>query len=95
MPHDAVVDDAQLTFLGVPTDRMAAAKTAVAAHLAQFETAPGLAKFPLAFQIFSRNRPLAVLSPLRLDSLDERTPPCNTFASVAPDSRSRASVSAP
>ena len=53
MPHDAVVDDAQLAFLGVPADRMAAAKTAVAAHLAQFESAPGLAKFPLAFQFFS------------------------------------------
>jgi SAM-dependent methyltransferase len=52
IPQDAVVDDAQLTFLGVPPDRMDAATAAVNAHLATFQSRPGWAKLPLAFQIF-------------------------------------------
>ncbi|HTD50189.1 MAG TPA: class I SAM-dependent methyltransferase [Acidimicrobiia bacterium] len=52
LPNDAVVDEAQLTFMGVPPDRLAAATAAVNDHLAQFRSGPGLAKFPLAFQVF-------------------------------------------
>ena len=52
VPQDAVIDDAQLRFIGVPDDKMAAASAAVAKHLAQFATGPGLVKVPLAFQIF-------------------------------------------
>jgi len=52
VPQDAVVDEAQLTFNGVTEDRMAAARAAIEAHHAQFHTAPGMARFPLAFQIF-------------------------------------------
>jgi len=52
VPQDAVVDEAQLTFLGVAHDTLAAATAAVNDHLAQFRSGPGLAKFPLAFQVF-------------------------------------------
>jgi SAM-dependent methyltransferase len=52
VPLDAVVDETQLTFLGVPPDRMDTATAAVNAHLATFQTRPGWAKLPLAFQIF-------------------------------------------
>lgn len=52
VPDDAIVDDAQLTFLGVPAEKLADASAAVAAHLVQFRSGPGLAKVPLAFQIF-------------------------------------------
>jgi len=52
IPQDAVVDTAQLTAMGVPPDKLAAATAAVNDHLAQFQSTPGLAKFPLAFQIF-------------------------------------------
>jgi SAM-dependent methyltransferase len=57
IPKDALVDDAQLRRFGVPADKFAAAKRAVAAHLAQFETEPGMAKFSLAFQIFQATAP--------------------------------------
>jgi len=52
LPHDAVVDDAQLTFMGVPADKLAAARATVNDHLARFRSGPGRAKFPLAFQVF-------------------------------------------
>jgi SAM-dependent methyltransferase len=52
VPQDSVVDDIQLRLNGVPDDKMDAARELVAAHLAQFATSPGMAKLPLAFQIF-------------------------------------------
>lgn len=52
VPYDAVVDDTQLIRLGVPPDQMVAAREAVNRHLEQFHSSPGMAKFPLAFQIF-------------------------------------------
>jgi SAM-dependent methyltransferase len=52
IPQDAVVDEAQLTFMGVPPDKLAAATAAVDDHLRQFRSGPGLATFPLAFQVF-------------------------------------------
>jgi len=52
VPQDAMVDEAQLTFVGVPAEKLAAATAAVDDHLAQFRSGPGLAKLPLAFQVF-------------------------------------------
>lgn len=52
VPLDAVVDEEQLRFMGVPEDKIEAASAAVNKHLAQFDSGAGLAKFPLAFQIF-------------------------------------------
>ena len=52
VPQEAIVDDAQLSMMGVPEDKMDAARAAIAAHLARFASGPGLAKLPLAFQIF-------------------------------------------
>ena len=57
VPQDAVFDEAQLTLLGVPPDRMAEATAAVHDHLARFRSGPGLARFPLAFQIFQATAP--------------------------------------
>lgn len=50
--QDSVVDEAQLRNNGVAQERMAEAMALVIDHLAQFETAPGQLKVPLAFQIF-------------------------------------------
>jgi SAM-dependent methyltransferase len=52
IPQDSVADDAQLRRMGVPPGKMAAATAAMHDHLARFQTGPGLARFPLAFQIF-------------------------------------------
>jgi SAM-dependent methyltransferase len=52
IPQDAIVDEGELSVRGVPPDKLADAITAANAHLAQFETAPGIAKLPLAFQVF-------------------------------------------
>lgn len=52
VPHDALIDEGQLEYMGVPAEKMAAARAAVEKHLGQFSSSPGLAKFPLAFQIF-------------------------------------------
>lgn len=52
VPQESVIDDAQLAFIGVPADQLDAASAAVAKHLEHFRSGPGLAKLPLAFQIF-------------------------------------------
>jgi len=52
VPQEALVDEAQLRMMGVPEEKMDAARAAIAQHLARFASGPGLAKFPLAFQIF-------------------------------------------
>jgi SAM-dependent methyltransferase len=52
VPQDAVADDAQLACMGVPADKMSAARTLVNDHLARFRSGPGRAKLPLAFQVF-------------------------------------------
>jgi SAM-dependent methyltransferase len=52
VPQEAIVDEAQLSMMGVPNDKMDDGRAAIAAHLAQFASGPGLAKLPLAFQIF-------------------------------------------
>ena len=52
VPQEALVDEAQLRMMGVPEEKMDAARAAIATHLAQFASGRGMAKFPLAFQIF-------------------------------------------
>ena len=52
VPQEALVDEAQLNMMGVTADNMDAARAAIAAHLARFESGPGMAKLPLAFQIY-------------------------------------------
>jgi SAM-dependent methyltransferase len=51
VPESAVVDDAQLAFMGVSADAMDDARGAVAALMGRFVTDGGLHRFPLAFQI--------------------------------------------
>ena len=51
--RDAIVDDGQLAFMGVPDDRLADAATAVEEHLAQFARDDGRYDLPVAFQIFT------------------------------------------
>ncbi len=52
VPEDSVVDDLQLEFIGVPEDKLPAARAALDAHMAQFRLASGLSRFPLRFQLF-------------------------------------------
>ena len=49
---EAIVDEEQLVFLGVPEDRLPEAREAVAAHLTQFARPDGRYDAPLAVQIF-------------------------------------------
>ena len=51
VPEDSVVDEAQLTFMGVQDD-LPAASEALDAYMAQFRLDSGLSRFPLRFQIF-------------------------------------------
>ena len=51
--EDAIVDDEQLSSLGIPADRVGAARAAVAAQLAPLRRADGGYDAPLAFQIFT------------------------------------------
>jgi SAM-dependent methyltransferase len=51
--RDAILDDAQLTFLGVPERRLDEAKGAVDNHLAGLRRDDGRYNAPLAFQIFT------------------------------------------
>ena len=52
VPEDSVVDEAQLRFVGIPEDKLAAAQAAVDAHMQQFKLESGLSRFPLSFQLF-------------------------------------------
>jgi SAM-dependent methyltransferase len=49
---DAIVDEEQLAFLGVPEELLPAAREAVAEHLRQFERPDGRYDAPIAVQIF-------------------------------------------
>jgi SAM-dependent methyltransferase len=49
--REAVVDDVELTLMGVPTDRIDDARERVASHLATFETAPRTLRLPIAYLI--------------------------------------------
>lgn len=50
---DAIVDDAQLTFLGVPDDTFDVARQAVDEHLQRLRSSDGRINAPLAVQIFT------------------------------------------
>jgi SAM-dependent methyltransferase len=50
---EAIADDAQLGFLGVPEGNMAEVREAVDRHLARFDRGDGTYEAPLAFQIFT------------------------------------------
>ncbi len=56
-PHDAVVDDVQFELMGIPSERLPAARAAVAEHMQQFVVDAELSRFPLAFQIFEATSP--------------------------------------
>jgi SAM-dependent methyltransferase len=51
-PHDAVVDDVQLELLGIPEEKLPAARAATAEYMRRFVVGPEVSRFPLAFQIF-------------------------------------------
>jgi SAM-dependent methyltransferase len=51
--RDAIVDDAQLRFLGVPEERLDRARAAVDAQLSPLSPTEGRVAAPLAFQIFT------------------------------------------
>jgi hypothetical protein len=51
VPESVVVDDAQLSFMGVSDDAMDDARKAVASLMERFATGTGTGRFPLAFQI--------------------------------------------
>ena len=53
VPESAVVDDAQLVFMGVSADAMHDARKAVASLMERFATDDGMRRFPLAFQIIT------------------------------------------
>jgi SAM-dependent methyltransferase len=56
-PENAVIDDAQLVFNGVPPEKMAEARAAVDKHMTRFRLASGLCRYPLAVQIFTARNP--------------------------------------
>ena len=53
---DAIVDDAQLEYLGVRSEEMDSARETVDRHVAQFASVGGTYRFPLAVQIFTARR---------------------------------------
>jgi SAM-dependent methyltransferase len=50
---DAIIDDAQLTFLGVPDDKLDIARQAVDEHLQRLRSGDGRINAPLAVQVFT------------------------------------------
>ncbi len=52
VPEDSVVDEAQLSFMGVAEHELAAARAALDEHMRQFRLGSGLSRFPLRFQLF-------------------------------------------
>jgi SAM-dependent methyltransferase len=55
--RDALVDDDQPAFMGVPEDRLAEAHAAVTRHLAAFDQGDGRYRIPLAYQVFTAANP--------------------------------------
>ena len=55
--RDALVDDDQPAFMGVPEERLMEAHTAVARHLAAFDQGDGRYRIPLAYQVFTATNP--------------------------------------
>ena len=56
-PENAIIDDAQLVFLGVPPEKMPQARAAVDKHMTRFRLPSGLCRYPLAVQIFTARNP--------------------------------------
>jgi SAM-dependent methyltransferase len=56
-PEDTVLDDLQLSAMGVPPERMPEAMAAARDYLSQFRIDGELHRFPLAFLIFTAYRP--------------------------------------
>lgn len=57
VPQDAVLDHAQLRFMGVSAEDLASVQAVVEDYMAQFKLSSTLSRFPLAFQIFQATRP--------------------------------------
>jgi SAM-dependent methyltransferase len=55
--RDALVDDGQPAFMGVPDGRLAEARSALEEHLTQFDQGGGRYRLPLAYQIFTAAKP--------------------------------------
>jgi SAM-dependent methyltransferase len=55
--QDAVLDSAQLKFMGVPPDKLAIAQSTIDEYMAQFALSPTVSRFPLAFQVFAATNP--------------------------------------
>ena len=53
VPANAIVDDAQLIYNGVPADKMDIARALVEKHMTAFRLPSGLCRFPLAVQVFT------------------------------------------
>jgi len=56
-PEDSVLDEAQLHFLGVPSDLLPTAMEAARAYMSRFRIDDERFRFPLAFQIFEAAKP--------------------------------------
>ncbi len=56
-PPESVVDEVQFELMGVPPDEIARTRELVDRHMQQFVVAPGLSRFPLAFQVFAASNP--------------------------------------
>src|SRR5262249_51574684 len=56
-PEDTVLDELQLTAMGVPPERTPEAMAAEGAYLARFRIDGGLLRFPIAFVIFTASTP--------------------------------------
>ena len=57
VPVDTVLDELQLTSMGVPEEELAEAMAAASAYMERFRVDGGLWRFPIAFQIFSATTP--------------------------------------
>ena len=57
VPRDAVYDDVQLQFLGVPDEQVESAHAAIGDYLQRFETGGDELRFPIAFRIVSARVP--------------------------------------
>jgi SAM-dependent methyltransferase len=52
VPDDSLIDEAQLRMMGVPENKMDAARAVMVDHIERFRSGPGRLNLPLAFQIF-------------------------------------------
>lgn len=52
-PENAMIDDAQLVFVGVAAEKLPQTRAAIDRHLAPFRLSSGLGRYPLAVQIFT------------------------------------------